>query len=501
MKFGFYLEIYFCCSFRSIRALRNLKLIMKKIIILTLGITIFLSGCKLGPDFQKPDYSSPEKFRFDSLATDTIVNLYWWKLFNDPVLDTLIMTALAENKDVLVAAARIESARANIGYTSADQWPSLSYGIGAGSGNYMGVKQSSSTNNFFGYPELSWEIGFWGKYRRLNEVAQADLLASEYGMRTIQMSLISSVANAYFEVLSNKNKLIISKNTLASRDSGLMIIEARYKWGIVAEIDLNQSQVQRAISAVAVPQFRRAIAQAESSLSILLGNNPGAIQTVSTLLEMKFPPDIPTGLPSQLLERRPDIKQAEFLLQAQNAQIGVAEAMRWPSLSLTGLLGVASTDLSSLTTGGLAWSASASLLGPLFQFGKNKKRAEMARFETKALLHNYENSVLQAFKEVEDALISIETLKEELIAQQMRYKAATNAEMLSDKRYMLGETSYLEVLDSQRQSFNAQLDYTQTRMNLLNSYIELYKALGGGWLSPEEEQAYNEKVAAEAAAQ
>jgi len=473
---------------------------MKKIVLLTLGIIIFLSGCKLGPDFQKPDYNSPERFRFDSLATDTIVNLYWWKLFNDPILDTLIATALAENKDVLVAAARIESARANIGYTSADQWPTLSYGVGAASGNYMGVKQSSTTNNFFGYPELSWEIGFWGKYRRLNEVAQADLLAGEYGMRTIQMSLISSVASTYFELLSNRAKLVVSENTLASRDSGLIIIQERYKWGIVAEIDLNQSQVQRAISAVAVPQYKRAIAKTESSLNILLGKSPEAIQTTSPLIDMEFPPDIPTGLPSQLLERRPDIKQSEYLLQAQNAQIGVAEAMRWPSISLTGLLGVASSDLASLTTGGLAWSASASLLGPIFQFGKNKKRAEMARFETEALLHSYESSVLQAFKEVEDALISIETLKEELIAQEMRYKAATNAEMLSDNRYMLGETSYLEVLDSQRQSFNAQLDYTQTRLNLLNSYIALYKALGGGWISPEEEQAAAEKAAAEAAA-
>ncbi len=461
---------------------------MKKILLLTLGISIFLSGCKLGPDFQKPNYKSPDKFRFDSLPTDTIVNLEWWKLFNDPVLDTLIITALNENKDVMVAAARIESAKANIGYTNADQWPTIGYSVGAGRGNFMGAKQPSTTNNFFAYPELSWEIGFWGKYRRLNEVAQADLLASEYGMRTIQLGLISSVAGTYFQLLNNKAKLNIAKNTLASRDSGLLIIEARYKWGVVAEIDLNQSQVQRAISAVAVPQYKRAIEQTESTLSILLGNSPGTITTKLKLVDMDFPPDIPTGLPSQLLERRPDVKQAEALLMSQNAQIGVAEAMRWPSLSLTGLLGVASSDLSSLTTGGLAWSASASLLGPIFQFGKNKKRAEMVRFETEALLHDYENTVIQAFKEVEDALVSIQTLREEMIAQQMRYVAAINAERLSDKRYLLGETSYLEVLESQRQSFNAQLDFTQTRMTLLSSYVELYKALGGGWLSPEEEK-------------
>ena len=465
---------------------------MKKILaLLILALIIYITGCKLGPDFQKPDYSSPEKFRFDSTATDTVVNLQWWKLFNDPILDTLITTALKENKDVLVAAARIEAARVNVGYTNADQFPTLSYNVGAASGNYVGTKLPSSSNNFFAYPELSWEIGFWGKYRRLTEAAQADLLASRYGMSTIQISLISSVASTYFELLNNKEKLLISENTLASRDSGLLIIQERYKWGIVAEIDLNQSQVQRAISAAAVPQYARAIALSESSLSILLGQNPQAVKTVSRLLNMEFPPDIPTGLPSQLLERRPDIKQAEALLMSQNAQIGVAEAMRWPSLSLTGLFGVASADLSTLTSGGFAWSAGGSLLGPIFQFGKNKKRAEIARFETEALLYEYESTVLQAFKEVEDALISIETLKEELVAQEMRNKAALNALMLSENRYSLGETSYLEVLESQRQSFNAELDYTQTRLNLLNEYIKLYKALGGGWISPEQEQAAN----------
>jgi len=465
---------------------------MKKILaLLILALIIYLTGCMLGPDFQKPDYSSPERFMFDSLATDTVVNLQWWKLFNDPILDTLISTALKENKDVLVAAARIEAARANVGYTSADQYPSLGYNVGATSGNYMGAKLPESSNSFFAYPELSWEIGFWGKYRRLTEAAQADLLASSYGMRTIQISLISSVASTYFELLKNKEKLLIAENTLASRDSGLLIIEERYKWGIVAEIDLNQSQVQRAISAAAVPLFSRAISLTESSLSILLGNNTQAIRTVSRLLNMEFPPDIPTGLPSQLLERRPDIKQAEALLKAQNAQIGVAEAMRWPSLSLTGLFGAASNDLSTLTTGGFAWSASGSVLGPLFQFGKNKKRAEIARYQTEVLLYEYENTVLRAFKDVEDALISIKTLKEELVAQDMRNKAALNALMLSENRYSLGETSYLEVLDSQRQAFDAELDYTQTRLNLLVEYIKLYKALGGGWLSPEQEQAAN----------
>jgi len=461
---------------------------MKKIIIYFFTFSILISGCTLGPDFQKPEYQTPDRYRFDSTQADSIVNLYWWKLFNDPVLDTLITIALEENKDVMIAAARIESARINVGYTAADQYPSLTYNIGAGTGNYMGVKQSSVSDNFFAYPELSWEIGFWGKYRRLTESARADLLASEYGMRTIQMSLISTVASTYFNLLANKENLIISKNTLASRDSGLMIIEARYKYGVVAEIDLNQSQVQRAISASAVPQYKRAVAQSENALSILLGRNPQAIETINGIKDVEVPPEIPSGLPSQLLERRPDVKQAEAEFMSKNAQIGAAEAMRWPSLNLTGMLGVASNELSTLTTGGLAWSAGGSLLGPIFQFGKNKKRAEIARKEAEVALYQYESTALQAFRDVEDALISISTLKEELLAQEDRYKAAVNAEMLSWNRYSLGETSYLEVLDSQRQSFDAQLNFTQTRANLLSAYIELYKALGGGWLSPEEEE-------------
>jgi multidrug efflux system outer membrane protein len=202
--------------------------------------------------------------------------------------------------------------------------------------------------------------------------------------------------------------------------------------------------------------------------------------------------EVPAGLPSQLLLRRPDVKQAEELYAAQNARIGTAEAMRWPSLNLTGLLGVASSSLSSLTAAGLGWSVGGTLLGPVFEFGKNKRRVEIEKARTKEALHNYENVTLQAFKEVEDALISIHTLRNELIAQQQRSVAAINAEMLSYERYDKGQTSYLEVLESERQSFEAQLARSQTKAALLNAYVALYKALGGGWLTPEEEKAYQQ---------
>jgi multidrug efflux system outer membrane protein len=385
----------------------------------------------------------------------------------------------------------VEAARANLGFTRADQWPTFGFNVGAGSGNSLGTVQFSSvSNSFYAYPTMNWEIGFWGKYRRLNESARADLLASEYGLRTVQIGLISAVASTYFLMLDNMQKLEIAKQTLEARDSSMQIIQARFDYGVVAEIDLNQSQIQRAISAASIPNFERQIAFNQSTISILLGYYPDNITIGKDLFEQIEPMDVPNGLPSQLLLRRPDVMQAEAAYAAQNARIGAAQAMRWPSLNLSGLFGVASSSLSTLTAAGLGWSATGVILGPIFQFGKNKRRVEMEIANTEAALRQYENTALQAFKEVEDALISIQTLHMEIIAQEQRSIAAMNAEYLSNERYDKGQTSYLEVLESQRQSFDAQLAFSQTKANLLNAYIALYKALGGGWLSPEEEAAY-----------
>jgi len=461
---------------------------MKKFtIFITIGI-LFIAGCKLGPDFQSPKYTGNDIFRFDTLTTDTVVNLRWWELFNDAELNKLINLALDNNKDVLIAAARINAAKANFGYTKADQFPTFGFSANGGGGNYGGGNLLNSDISYFSaYPEMNWELGFWGKYKRLNEAARAELIASEYGKRTVQISIISAVASTYFSLLEYKEKLEISKQTLASRDSGLQIVQARYDYGVVAEIDLNQAQIQKEISAAAVPSYERAVAITENTLSILLGENPKGFITDHTLIEQQTPPEIPEGLPSQLLQRRPDIREAEQLYKAQNARIGAAQAMRWPSLNITGLLGYASNDLMNITSGGLAWSAAGSLTGPLFQFGKNKRRVEIERYNTEVALRQYENTTLTAFKEVADALISIKTLKTELAANKARNIAAINAEMLSAERYDKGQTSYLEVLESQRQSFDAQLTYTQTQRELLDAYISLYKALGGGWISPEEE--------------
>jgi multidrug efflux system outer membrane protein len=463
--------------------------IMKRTIIYisAFALFIYLAGCKVGPDYVRPEMENPEAFRFDPDMTDTIVNLQWWDLFEDPVLDTLVKIALEENKDVLQAAARVEAARANVGYTRADAFPQINAVVGASRGNFSGVK-TDTRSNFYAFPELVWEIDFWGKYRRSTEAARADLLASEFGMRTTQISLISSVVSTYFLLLDDISKYEIAKRTYETRESGTQIIQARFDYGTVPEIDLNQAQIQENIAAAALPLYKRYIAYDQSTLSILLGRSPDSLLTGIPLYEQVFPPDIPTGLPSQLLERRPDILMAEAEYMQQNAMIGVAVAMRFPSISLTGLLGGASNDLSTFTSGGMAWSVGGNLLGPIFQFGKNKRRVERERYLAEATRLYYESTVINAFKDVEDALITIETLKEEIIAQEKRMLAAANAEMLSQERYDKGVTSYLEVLESQRQSFDAQLSYSTVRRELLVSYIQLYKALGGGWLTEEEMQ-------------
>ncbi len=451
-----------------------------------LGITL-LSGCMLGPDFQRARYQGPDRYRFDTAGLDTVVNLRWWELMNDPVLDTLIVTALRENKDVRIAAQRVEAARSNMGYIKAGRWPNVQLGGGvSGSGT-----SGSVSSGFHLYPQFSWEIGFWGKYRRMNEAAQADYLSAEYAKRMVQLSLITAVATTYFTILVSKDQLEVSRRTLASRDSGVIIMQDKFEGGMIALMDLNQAKIQRDIAAVMIPVYERVIALSENSLSLLLGSMPRVIDTGEPFYQHKYELDIPPGIPSQLLQRRPDVLQAEEQYHAMLANVGVAEALRWPSISLTGLLGAASSDLTSLNAIGLTWSAGANIFGPLFEFGKNKRRVEIAHANARASLLQYEKTVQQAFKDVEDALVSISTYRNELSVQESRKNTAVASEQLAYIRYDEGSTTYLEVLEQQRQSFSAQLDVLTTRFNLLSSYILLYKALGGGWLSPGEEKNYN----------
>jgi multidrug efflux system outer membrane protein len=480
----------------------NLKLLKKikmknklSFIFIIIGSIILFEACKVGPNFKtdRTEIDSTRVYRYDSLQlamTDSVLNISWWELFNDPVIDTLIKIGLEENKDILIASSRIEQARAQLGFTKASMWPSIGYQAGAARGNvFQGLPSDNAINVFTGFGSLAWELDFWGKFRRSNEAARAHLLATEFAERTIQIGLISTIAGTYYQLLDFRWREMISRKTLELRDASLGIIQARYDEGIVPEIDLNQAQIQRAIAASAIPFYQRQVAQTENALSVLLGRNPGPLPLGSELENQNLPPDIPVGLPSMLMERRPDVLQAEALLHAQTARVGVAVAQRFPAISLTGLLGVASTDISSLTANGAAFNAGASLMGPLFEFGKNKRRVDVERKKTEQVLYEYERTVITAFKEVEDALVEISTLKEELQARQNHVTAAQNAQRLSAERYDKGVTSFLELIESQRQAFEAELSLSETTQKLFNGYVKLYKALGGGWLSEDEMQA------------
>lgn len=469
--------------------MRGLASIIHHFIIIV--IIIFLTGCALGPNFKKPQVQTPEEYRdtdsliIDTLRVDTLTNLKWWELFGEPVLDSLVKHALQNNKDLLIAASRIEEARALYGFTKADIYPRLDLQAGASRGNFPGglIQTETEENNFFISPILSWEIDFWGKYRRANEAAKSEMLASLYSYHTVQLGLISEVVSTYFLLLDYHRRLGISKQTLESRLKGLDIIQKRFDKGIIPEIDLNQAQIQKEIAESSIPVYERLISLTENALSILLGNLPTNISQGKDLNDYGIPPEIPAGLPSSLLERRPDIMQAQYQLKAQNARIGVATAQLLPSISLTALFGATSNELSTLLEGDPAWSIGGTLFGPLFNFNKNRRRIDIEEERTRQALLNYENTVLTAFREVEDALVQLATYKKQLTSVERKYRAATNAEKLSTNRYDKGVTSYLEVLETQRQLFSVQLELSELTQLYFNSYVKLYKALGGGWLA------------------
>ncbi len=467
---------------------------MKKLnlqILILLTAFIFLSACMVGPDFREPEFSDlPDEFRFADEYDQEEVNLKWWELFNDPVLVSLVNTALAENKDLLIAISRIEEARSFLVFTKADLYPRFDLQGGANRGNFNGGIITSDpdepTNSAFISPVVNWEIDFWGKFRRANESARAQLLSTEYAMNTVQISLISEVVGTYFLLLDFKERLRVSEETLQSRQDYLEIIQKRFNKGVIPEIDLNQAQVQKEIAAGAVPVNKRLIANTENALSILLGRFPESIQTDLDLYEQTIPPDVPVGLPSSLLERRPDILEALYFIQAQNALIGVAVAERFPAISISGAVGAATNEAAQMTIDGFVWSIAAGLTGPIFNFGQDKARVEIEEARTEQALYNYQNVVLNAFREVSDALIEITTYREQIAALSKQAAAAENANRLSKLRYDQGFSSYLEVLDSERAQFDAELALSQATQEYYSSYVRLYKALGGGWISPEE---------------
>ncbi len=458
---------------------------------LPLLLLVVISGCTVGPDFKPPEPPVPDDYRTPAVnRLSASESLEWWTLFDDPQLYTLVKAALDNNRNLKVAISRIEQARANLGYTDADRYPRIDIDGGAqiGTLNHGSLSEDTNSNIYISAP-VSWEIDFWGKFRRASEAARADLLASEYGYKAVQLALISDVVSNYYQLLDFHQRLNIAMSTLVSREVSLKIIVQRFEKGIISELDVNQAQIQREIAAGAIPFYRRAIAKAENNLGILLGQLPGSFDLDASLARPVNLPEIPVGIPSEILERRPDIAQSLYRLNAQTARIGIAQAQRLPSISLTGALGLASTELASVTTDGGGWSVGGGLLGPLLDFNKSKSRVVIEEQKTRQALFQYENVVLNAFREVEDALVEIRTYRHEFEALVRQQQAAKSANNLSKQRYDKGFSSYLEVLDTERTLFSVELKVSDLQRQYRDAYVKLYKALGGGWGSKEERDA------------
>lgn len=450
--------------------------------------SILLSGCMVGPKFQKTEWKTNDKYKqkVDTLSNDSITTLKWMDVYQDTVLQSLIQKALAENQDMKIAASRIIEAQYVVGYNKADIWPSFNYNSSISTLNKTNSESAESgsllRDNVSGFAMMSWELDFWGKYRHATKSAQAQLLATEGAKNALTTSMIAQVASLYFQLRGLDQQLTIAKKTLEVRKESTKIITQRFEGGEVPELDKFQAQSQEAITAALVPSLERQVAQTETALSILLGKNPGYITRGLDNASQKLPVSIPAGLPSQLLVRRPDVKQAEELWISQNEQIGYAQAIRFPSISLTGILGAASQDLSNITANGsLIGYAMGSISGPIFNFGKNKRRVEIERQKTEQTKLNYEKTVLNAFGEVENALVSVETYRREYEARLLQSAASTSAAGLSHERYDAGYTNYLEVLDNDRTQLDALLQASQALQLQLQSSVQLYKALGGGW--------------------
>ena len=450
---------------------------------------VSLGGCLLGPNYSRQPVETPATYRFAATDVADTANTEWWKQFQDPVLDELIATALANNKDVKIAAARVEQFMGQFVTTRSALFPQIGAGATAArQRSPLGALQQLPGgvgpvyNSFELSVSAAWELDLFGRTRRLTEAARANLLSSEEGRRATILSLVASVASSYLNLRSLDRQLEIAKATTESRAESVHVFTLRFEGGEVSQMELAQSQSEYEASLATIPQLETQIAQQEDALSVLLGSNPGPIVRGLQLGALATPV-IPAGLPSDLLERRPDLLQAEQDLVAANALIGAARALYFPQISLTGLLGTASTQFSSLFTGpARLWSFAGQVTQPIFTAGNISGQVQTAEAQQRAALLTYQKAIQVAFQEVDDALIQSQKLHEQLEVQGRQVTALSTYARLARARYEGGYTSYIEVLDAERSLFNAQLSETQTHAAALASFVTLYKAMGGGWV-------------------
>lgn len=451
---------------------------------------LVLSGCTMGPNYKRPSVAVPPTYRglptggTPQAETTSVGDQKWWVIFKDEQLRSLIRTALQQNYDLRIAASRLLEAKAQLGITHADQFPTVSAGAGIADVRTPQSRFLPAFETSTGQVNLSaaWELDFWGKFRRATEAARANLLASEWARQEVVSTLVANVAAAYFQLRALDLELEISKRTLDSRQESLRLTQILANGGATSLLDVRQAEQLVFTASSEVPALEQEIKQQENFVSILLGQNPGDIARGETLTRQQQPPEVPPGLPSALLERRPDIRAAEERLVAANAELGVARAAFFPDISLSGNGGFQSSALTNLFSGPAgAWSFGASLAQPIFTAGRLRSGVRLAEAQQQTAALFYQQSIQGAFRSVSDALVAYRKTREFRAQQDLLFQSAEDAARLSHMRYTGGATGYLEVLTNETNAFSAELGLAQARLNELLALVQLYEALGGGW--------------------
>jgi multidrug efflux system outer membrane protein len=459
-------------------------------------VSILFSGCTVGPNYKRPAIQTPTAFRAPEPnppgESSSLADLKWFEVFKDEKLQDLVRTALVQNYDLRDAVARVDAARANLGITRSDQYPNL-----AASADITTARTSRngalplpaaivhSQNRTFGSASLnllSFELDIWGRLRRATEAARANLLSAEENRKAVITTLVSDVTTDYFDLRELDSEFDISRRTLATRQASLTLIKMRQNGGVATLLELRQGEELVYTASETIPTLQQQIEQTENAISLLLGNSPAGIARGQSLTEQELPPDVPAGMPSALLERRPDIRAAEGNLMAANAQIGVAKAAYFPQISLSGFLGGQSNQLSSLfSKPNGAWSFVPQVTQPIFTAGRLKSNVKLAEALHESALVEYEKTIQTAFTEVSDALIAHQRVRESRIQQELLVAALQDRTRLAYVRYRGGVDTLLNALDADRDQFQGELNLAQLRRNELLSVVQLYKALGGGW--------------------
>ncbi len=453
---------------------------------------VLLAGCTVGPDYRRPEVSVPPAFRGQPeqpVGPTSVADIVWWQLFEDETLVSLLRTALAGSYDVRIAAARVLDARAQVTIARSFQFPDLSGNASAPYTRTTGDRAPSpaqfrETFSPLGTLDLAWELDLWGRLRRATEAARGDLLAASEAQHFVITTLVSDVATAYFQLRELDLELEIARRTLASRQNSLRLVTMRFEGGVAAQMDVRQAEVLLYTAAETIPDVERRIEQTENLISVLVGQNPDVVARGRTLPEnlALVAPAVPAGLPSSLLERRPDVRQAESQLAAATARIGVAKADYFPRVTLTGAAGAGGLMINGSWFGpfGIA-SIGPQVTLPIFNMGRVRAGVESADARAQAAMLVYQQTVQQAFRDVSDALVEHRKRRESRAQQEALVTSLRDAAQLANMRYQGGVTSYLEVLDTERQLFDAELALAQAQRDELLAVVRIYRALGGGW--------------------